>query len=162
MNYPKEYNELMDSFYEIERILDALEKKPHTYGAEHLIYSGEAHTLKIIAENEGITQKGLSERMYRTKGATSIMVDKLVKKGLITKSSGRGDQRKNTLYLTDIGKTVNENHLKYDENWISSWFSNMNIPQEDLKITNQVIKKCIEYYRKYFQENLNDKKSELK
>lgn len=68
MNYPKEFDELVDSFYEIERILNALEKKPRTYGAENLLYSGEAHTLKIIAENEGLTQKALSELMYRTKG----------------------------------------------------------------------------------------------
>ena len=150
MNYPKEFDELVDSFYEIERILNALEKKPRTYGAENLLYSGEAHTLKIIAENEGLTQKALSELMYRTKGATSIMVDKLVKKGLIIKSSGRGDQRKNTLCLTEEGKTVNKNHLKYDEDWITSWFHSMEISPEQLATTNEVIKKCIEYYKKNF------------
>ena len=53
MNYPKEFDELVDSFYDIERILNALEKNPRTYGAENLLYSGEAHTLKISAENEG-------------------------------------------------------------------------------------------------------------
>lgn len=152
MNYPKAFDELVDSFYEIERILNALEKKPHTYGAEHLLYFGEAHTLKFIAENEGLTQKALSEQMYRTKGATSVMVDKLVKKGLVIKSSDRGDQRKNTLCLTEEGKKVNENHLKYDEEWIASWFHSMEISSEQLEITNEVIKKCIEYYKKNFTE----------
>lgn len=153
MNYPKEFDELVDHFYEIERLLNALEKKPHTYGAEHLLYSGEAHTLKIIAENEGLTQKALSELMYRTKGATSIMVEKLVKKGLIIKLSGRGDQRKNSLYLTEEGKKVNQNHLKYDEKWIATWFHSMDLTPEQLATTNEVIKKCTSYYKKIFIEH---------
>lgn len=148
MNHPKEFDELVDSFYEIERLLDALEKKPHTYGSDYLLYSGEAHTLEIICENEGLTQKALSERMYRTKGATSVMVDKLVQKGLITKSTGRGDQRKNALYPTEEGRRVNENHLNYDSQWISSWFHSMDISQQELSITNEVIKKCIHSYKR--------------
>lgn len=152
MNYPKEFDELINNFYEIERILTAIEKKPRTYGTDQLLHSGEAHTLKAIAENEGITQKDISELMYRTKGATSLMIDKLVKKGLITKSPGQGDQRKTTLYLTEKGKSVNDNHLKYDDAWIATWFQSLQIPREKLIIANNVIKECLENYKETFMK----------
>lgn len=152
MNYPKEFDELVNSFYEIERILYALEKKPRIYDTDLLLYSGEAHTLKMIAENEGITQKELSELMYRTKGATSLMIDKLVKKGLVTKSPGRGDQRKTTLCLTEKGKHIHDNHLKLDDDRLTAWFQNLQIPYDQLAITNQVVKKCLKTYKETFIE----------
>lgn len=152
MNYPKEFDELVNSFYEIERILNALEKKPRIYDTDVLLYSGETHTLKAIAENEGITQKELSELMYRTKGATSLMIDKLVKKGLVTKSPGRGDQRKTTLCLTEKGKHIHDDHLKLDNDRLTTWFQNTQIPHEQLVIANQVVKEYLKKYKETFIE----------
>lgn len=152
MNYPKEFDELVNSFYEIERILNALEKKPRIYDTDVLLYSGETHTLKAIAENEGITQKELSELMYRTKGATSLMIDKLVKKGLVTKSPGRGDQRKTTLCLTEKGKHIHADHLKLDNDRLTTWFQNTQIPHEQLVIANQVVKEYLKKYKETFIE----------
>ena len=74
MNYPKEFDELINNFYEIERILTAIEKKPRTYGTDQLLHSGEAHTLKAIAENEGITQKDKTQFIKPKKPQTNIII----------------------------------------------------------------------------------------
>ena len=82
MSKPDCFTALLDQFYNMERIIAAIEKQPKTYEGVSL-HANETHTLKLIAQFEGISQADLSERMYRTKGATSVAVDKLVKKGQI-------------------------------------------------------------------------------
>ena len=94
MQYTDEFNKLIQNFYEIERMICSLEKEPKTYNTDQLLYFNEVHTLGKIAQNEGISQKELSHAMYRTKGATSVIINKLLQKGLIEKSSGKGDMRK--------------------------------------------------------------------
>ena len=83
---------------------------PHLTTAEFLTPT-EAHTLKMIALNEGISQTELSEQMYRTAGATSVMVDKLVEKGLVHRQRVDGDQRRYLLTLTDRGRLVHASHI---------------------------------------------------
>ena len=75
------FSKLIDQFYTIEKVVNDLEKAPRSYGTNQKFYSNETHTLKKIAEHEGISQKELSVKMYRTKGATSVMIEKLLKKG---------------------------------------------------------------------------------
>ncbi len=70
-----------------------MEEEPKYYGTEELLYTNEVHTLKIIAQNEGITQKQLTDKMFRTKGATSVMIKKLEKKGLIIRQEDKMDAR---------------------------------------------------------------------
>ncbi|MDO4438209.1 MAG: MarR family transcriptional regulator [Eubacteriales bacterium] len=143
MSYFSELDKLVENLYEVERVIRAMEKQPHTYGSEELLYSEEAHTLKLIAKNEGIIQKELSEIMYRTKGATSVIINKLEKKGLIIKASGNKDQRKNSLYLTEKGKRVNEYHIKYDDERLPDWYYNLNVTEEEMRVANSVIEKSI-------------------
>ena len=80
MDINEKFYKLIDQFYTIEKIVNDLEKSPRNYGTTQKFYSNETHTLKMIAEHEGINQKELSEKMYRTKGATSVMIEKLLKK----------------------------------------------------------------------------------
>lgn len=144
----KEFEKLIDNFYEVERIVGTLEKNPRSYNTDHLVYYNEAHTLKMIAENEGTNQQELSHKMMRTKGATSVMVEKLVKKGFLEKRLGEKDQRSSTLYLTDSGWELHEYHKKYDENRLNGWIHGMDLNLEDLEIANKVIAKAIGYYKK--------------
>ena len=74
------FSKLIDQFYTIEKVVNDLEKAPRSYGTNQKFYSNETHTLKKIAEHEGISQKELSVKMYRTKGATSVMMKNCSKK----------------------------------------------------------------------------------
>lgn len=146
MEREKEFERLIDNFYEVERMIGTLEKAPKTYNTDYLLYYNEAHTLQMIAEHEGINQKELSGRMFRTKGATSIMIEKLVKKGLIEKRLGERDQRTCTLYLTEEGRKVHVRHKEYDAKRLDSWIHGMDLSAEELEIANRVIEECLRSY----------------
>ena len=114
MSSINEIAKLVESLYAVDRILTAIQKKPNEYAGISL-YASEAHTLKLIAQNEGISQMELSEQMYRTKGATSVMVDKLVEKGLVNRNREEGNQRRYLLTLTELGRVVSQAHMDYDD-----------------------------------------------
>ena len=141
----KEALRLLENLYMVERIVTAMEKEPKYYGTEELLYTNEVHTLKIIAQNEGITQKQLTDKMFRTKGATSVMIKKLEKKGLIIRQEDKMDAKILRLYLTDKGKTVNEVHLKYDEDKMSELMREVSLSDEEVNSTNHVLELFIDF-----------------
>ncbi len=145
--------QLSDNFFEVGMMTDSLGKKPHRYGSDHILYSNEVHTLKMIAKREGINQKELSRLMMRTKGATSVMIDKLVSKGLVEKVEDKNDKRVCSLYLTDMGRKVNLFHCEYDLKIASEWVKYTDVTNEDIDITNRTLEKIIKFYREnYFSE----------
>lgn len=152
MSIPEYVSSLIEQMYSLDRILSAMEKQPKSYFGVQL-YSNESHTLKLIAQNEGICQADLSERMYRTKGATSIAVDKLVNKGLIHREREKGNQRRYLLTLTDLGRQVNEAHLRYDDEHTRWAAKRLGLPEDELKTTVHVLDRIIELYSGHYLEH---------
>ena len=146
MEYSKAFDELIENFYEIEEIVSALERDPKTYNTDQLLFFTEAHTLKKVAENEGISQNELARMMYRTKGTTSVIINKLVSKGLIDKRPGKGDMRRNELFLTEKGWSVNKYHREYDAVKLEQWCRGVSLTEEELKTANLVLQVCLKAY----------------
>ncbi len=144
----KEAVRLIDNLYSVERIVAAMEKEPKYYGTEELLYSNEVHTLKMVAQYEGMTQKELTDKMFRTKGATSVMIKKLEKKGLIIRKEDEKDARVLRLYLTEKGVRVHRCHLKYDEEIMKAWMGELNFSMEEIADTNHLLEKFICYVEK--------------
>lgn len=136
---------LIDNLYSVEKIVSAMEKEPKYYGTEEILYSNEVHTLKMIAQYEGMTQKELTDKMLRTKGATSVMIKKLEKKGLIIRREDERDARVFRLYLTEKGERVHRCHLKYDEEIVALWMRELNFSREEIADTNSFLEKFINY-----------------
>lgn len=136
---------LIDNLYSVEKIVSAMEKEPKYYGTEEILYSNEVHTLKMIAQYEGMTQKELTDKMLRTKGATSVMIKKLEKKGLIIRREDERDARVFRLYLTEKGERVHRCHLKYDEEIVALWMRELNFSREEIADTNNFLEKFINY-----------------
>lgn len=145
MSMPDQFIILLEQFYNMERILNAIEKRPKTYENVSL-HANESHTLKMIAQCEEISQADLSERMYRTKGATSIAVDKLVKKGLVHREREEGNQRRYLLTLTDLGRRVHEAHLQYDSNNAEWVIGSLDLTEQDLDTTIRTLDRIISLY----------------
>ncbi len=143
---------LIDQLHILKRITSAIEKQPKTYMGVSL-HSNEAHTLKLIAQNEGISQADLSERMYRTKGATSVAVDKLVKKGLIHREREEGNQRRYLLTLTDLGRQVNAAHLCYDDDHTEWAAKYLDLTEEELAVTIKTVDRIIALYSQHYLEH---------
>lgn len=143
---------LIDQIYTMDRIIAALQKRPIDYGGVSL-YANEAHTLKTIAQNEGISQTELSDLMFRTKGATSIMVDKLVEKGLVLRRRVDQDQRRYLLSLTDLGRQVHSRHLARDEAHARWAAGQLGLDEAALRATNDALGRIIRFYSDHYLEH---------
>lgn len=135
----------IEKLYTIDRIITALQKKPHDYDGV-LIHANEAHTLKLIGEHEGISQAELSEQMFRTNGATSMVVDKLVARGLVHRTREEGNQRRYLLTLTPRGWDVHRAHMAYDESHARHAVQVLDMDEEELLLLNEQLEKIIQFY----------------
>ena len=91
-------------------------------------------------KNEGINQTQLSEQMFRTKGATSAVVQKLKQKGLIIQKEDSQDSRFSQLYPTEKGLEIYRNHLEYDKRYTHWLCRRLGITLEELASTNRVLR----------------------
>lgn len=94
-------------------------KTPKDYGTGEDYTSAEVHTLKYIAEHEGITVTQLSIDYAKTKSAISQLLKKIESKGLIYRENDLGRDTRQFIYLTDKGKELDRVHRAYDEQHFS-------------------------------------------
>ncbi|SHJ48557.1 DNA-binding transcriptional regulator, MarR family [Dethiosulfatibacter aminovorans DSM 17477] len=115
MDRKEEFYDLMNIIYDVSDKISSYEKNPRTYGTDDLLHMIEAHTIEIIGNNKEITSSEIAKKMYKTKGAVSQTIDKLIQKGLVVKNSHPKDNRKFILELTENGKIVFGHHRRKDE-----------------------------------------------
>lgn len=152
MSIPEQITTLIEQLYTLDRITAAIEKQPKTY-LNISMNANDAHTLKHIAQHEGISQTDLSERMYRTPGATSLAVDKLVKKGLVRRDREDGNSRRYVLTLTELGRQVNDAHLRYDKDHTEWAAQHLDLTEEELAATIQALDRFIQFYAEHYLEH---------
>ncbi|MEG1720721.1 MAG: MarR family transcriptional regulator [Pseudoflavonifractor sp.] len=145
MEETDEIAELIEQLYAMDHIITAMQKHPHEYDGVSL-HANEAHTLKMIARSEGISQADLSEQMFRTKGATSVMVDKLVEKGLVRRERVEDDQRRYLLALTPRGLAVHRAHLARDAQQVALFTQQVGLTREELEVTIRTMDRIIAFY----------------
>ena len=107
------FNQMMEKVYGVASLVQKA-NQPKQYGSEDLLYMNEVHTLKAIYERPGLSLGELAEQTFRTKGSTSLMVVKLVGKGLVEKRRASEDSRRYELVTTEKGRRVAEYHKEYD------------------------------------------------
>jgi DNA-binding MarR family transcriptional regulator len=76
----------------------------------------ELHTIVAIGDNEGINLMNLAKLKGVTKGASSQMVYKLVKKGLVIKKPSEHSDKEIQLFLTLLGRDVYKQHTRFHKN----------------------------------------------
>lgn len=100
--------------YLVERAI-AIDTVARDFGTGHELHRAEIHTIDAIGRHEGINNSELSEVMDVTKGATSQMVSKLVRKGLVQKQPSAVSAREVELRLTKLGRIAFENHEQFED-----------------------------------------------
>lgn len=88
------------------------DKQIRYYGTDTPLFSSEIHMIRAIKEEEGIHITGLANKLGVTKGAVSQIVNKLNKKGFITKETDLYNQSKLIIKLTPKGEIADSNHVK--------------------------------------------------
>lgn len=136
--------DFIDNLYTVSRYFRSAETKPKYYGTDILLYPNEAYTLKAIAENPGISQTEISKKMYRTKGASSIAISKLVQKELVDCRNESADQRVGSLYATEKGMEVYRSHRDYDRRYMDMVCRELDISMEELEMVNETIMRFME------------------
>lgn len=87
---------------------------PRDYGTGDKYTASEVHFLQYIVNNPGITVTELSYDWDISRAASSMMTNKLERKGLIDSKPDETNKRKKKYFATENGKELNNAHLKYD------------------------------------------------
>ena len=89
-----------------------VERRAFDFGIGIELYPSEIHTLSTVDQLGGCGVTELARESGVTKGATSQLVSKLVKKGLMVKEPDPENGSKVILRLTELGKRASDNHYK--------------------------------------------------
>ncbi len=82
------------------------------YGTNTRLFEAEIHLVVAIRENPGLHVAGLAQKFGVTKGAISQLVQKLGKKGMITRQRDPENKTKLLLGLTEKGQVAYEHHAR--------------------------------------------------
>ena len=105
-----EFESILDLLDRIVTKIEGQHSDARDFGTGENLYRSEIHTVQAIGENKGINVTRLAEKMGVTKGATSQILNKLVKKGLVIKQNKEKNNKELNLYLTDKGWIGFNNH----------------------------------------------------
>jgi len=72
------------------------------------LYRGQPHLLRALWEQEGPTQTDLAEYMKITTATMTKMIQRMEKAGFIQRKPDPDDQRISRVYLTDVGRAVQQ------------------------------------------------------
>ena len=128
-----ELNEKSDEIYDNEKLMDSVDglyqfvmysmdfyNVPQNYGNGEYLNMVEMHTLVMIAEHPGLRVCDVAKLWNRTLGAASKNVNKLVKKGYVTKQKLSGNNKNIHLYATEQGERLVKLHNEYDKKHVKS------------------------------------------
>lgn len=71
---------------------------------EKFMFQGQGKILLALSQNNGLSQKELATRLDLTAQSTAEFVNKLVKKGFVTKEKSTTDRRMTIIRITDLGR----------------------------------------------------------
>jgi|LFRM01.2.fsa_nt_gb DNA-binding MarR family transcriptional regulator len=107
---------------------DLLRKLAHSNGLEQ----GQPLALAVIAANEGISQRQLSDKLFITPASATSLLQKLERAGLVERKTDPNDQRAFCIYLTEKGHLTDQQMkagLKAIENACSQDFSQQELEE---------------------------------
>jgi len=90
-------------------------------------HPGQAFCLRMLAANDGITQRDLAEAMQLSRPAVTTMLQRMQKAGLIVRRADDADQRLMRVYLTDGGRTLAAQMRETFAVYISTAFDSMTV-----------------------------------
>ncbi|WP_100488321.1 MarR family winged helix-turn-helix transcriptional regulator [Sporolactobacillus pectinivorans] len=113
MNDTALVNSLIKQFESIVSLYNEVEKTTDSYGTEIMLHPSEIHMIAAIGDHENSNLTKLSGYLNITKGATTKMVQNLVKKGLVIKKFAPDSENERVLSLTAIGQRAYSSHQHY-------------------------------------------------
>lgn len=99
--------------------------------------------LNSIRNNEGLTQKELTERLRTAKSRVSLSIDELEKKNYVKRETSANDRRETQLFLTPDGERLCQRYREESEAYKSLANSLEQFSQDELNILIDMQKKIL-------------------
>lgn len=140
-----------DIMYDFSQAYQKYMDRLHDFDNGKKMTSVEAHTLKHICQNEGVTISDIVNYWGRTKGTVSAQITNLEKKGYVYRKKCKHNSKKVHIFPTEKGLAVNDRHTKFDivetRDWLEKWTQLYDIEE---------MKKLMEYLS-FYTDFLNEK-----
>lgn len=118
-----------------------LETRMRTAVAEKLRGVGlsvpQCDVLTTLTEKEGVSQQGLAERLYVTKGNISGLIDRLVSAGLVERRATAADKRQHAIFLTAAGRKAAEEAIACQRRFVATTLGRL--PAEQLSALERLL-----------------------
>ena len=88
-------------------------------------HPGQVFCLRMLAANDGISQRDLAEALHLSRPAVTTMLQRMAKAGLVDRRPDSNDQRLMRTYLTDEGRALEAQMRATFATYISSAFDSM-------------------------------------
>lgn len=105
-----ELKQIVDVFAEV---MKSIHQRSYQRLVNLKLYPGQPQLLKLIRENEGITQKELSEKNFVKPATITGMLSKLEANHYVYRVPDEEDKRMMRVYLTPEGKLLADQGAKY-------------------------------------------------
>lgn len=118
MKNDKRYTLFCDMIHELDLGFDLIteyDAQLHNYEGT-ILYQSEAHLLKLIGRNPGISASKCASILKKTNSACSQIVKKLRSKGWIIQKLNPKNNRAYNLFLTESGKNIFLQHSIFEDN----------------------------------------------
>ncbi len=159
--FSNKLNELLsETFKSILKIEEAALKN---IGPSNLSIS-ELHMIEAVGKNgdDGMTVGDIAKDQGVTRPSVTVAINKLEKKGYVTKEKCAEDGRKTFVKLTRLGRKMNAGHQYFHENMVRNVAEDMT--EEEREILVQGITKLNTFFLKKvdkFDEAQNENKKEI-
>ena len=129
-----------------------VERRAFDFGVGIKLYPSEIHTLSAVDKLGGCGVTDLAHESGVTKGATSQLVSKLVKKGLLLKEPDPENGSKVILHLTELGKQASDNHYKFHLDHDREFIDYLRaMSEEELKVFDDICSKMNDWMDSYLK-----------
>lgn len=105
-----ETSNIIHTFIKVINWASERSKIAKNYGTKEKLYIAEVHTIELIGEYPGISQRILSEKLGITKGRMSIIISHLETKNLVLRQREEQSGKEVPLRLTELGESIFRNH----------------------------------------------------
>lgn len=117
------------------------------------VYPGQPIIIKTIAENEGISQKDLSDICYKRPATITTMIQKMENQGFIKRVQDEKDKRIIRLYMTEKGRQFHKECRNMSKDIIDRNFKG--VTDEELDCIYNALKKIKKNIETEEREELN-------
>jgi len=147
------YCEMIDQLDEGTRLINEYDALPHDYGAA-VMYQAESQIIHLVGRNPGITASEIAVILKKTPSACSQLIRKMRKKEWIGQVRNEENNREYQLFLTESGKTIFEDHNRFEERCYRRSFENLSeFSDEELRTYIAIQKKLNETFAMDVEES---------